>query len=613
LQKGKYVELLARISYTKTEDRHSIKPTATGGTCDSKGNFYVFLQNGMVYRVDPETGWLKEFADYRKRIQSIAPLPAGTPFFDERGLLNLVFDPKDDSVHYIVYSRALTPEDRSALGENAEWFGKAMMPSDESATHPMDHVTVLARVKDGVVQPIWEVPQPQFNHNGGGLVFNPKDHHILYWGLGDGGGMNDMHGELHEGQHQGYAQDVSKPYGKLFRIDLNRVRFNPRMTYFTLPGLVPTGVSLVAKGLRNPWRMTFHPDDPYHLLTADVGQAKWESIKRIPLRQTDTVHNMGWKIKEGTHDFFPELASRLPVGETIIPPILEYQRDPPNTLATVGGYFDTTGQVPVYVFGDYTGRLFTASLGKVGKTVWSPEILTNELRGRPRTFQHSLAPGCDGSVYSLMVDLENRVNLIYRIKLSEQVPIATPRKVHNEIPTLTTEEMDLIIQQATEATKTVKSALRVDAEGDPATVVMQIVVMPRHNPKAYVEKRNVNARHRDTAWRGSEDIARAKAYTALAFSSNENALSTRALGLLSQDNGPLWGIGDSNRDMGIITFPGGLPVYNRMGELIGAIGVSGDGVDRDEGVAMAGAVGFEPPERIRSDTVLDVAYTKQPQ
>src|SRR5258708_39394375 len=40
------------------------------------------------------------------------------------------------------------------------------------------------------------------------------------------------------------------------------------------------------------------------------------------------------------------------------------------------------------------------------------------------------------------------------------------------------------------------------------------------------------------AWRGSIEIAEAKAYTALAFSSNDQALDSRTVGLLTRPDGP---------------------------------------------------------------------------
>ncbi|HUE83546.1 MAG TPA: heme-binding protein, partial [Pyrinomonadaceae bacterium] len=51
---------------------------------------------------------------------------------------------------------------------------------------------------------------------------------------------------------------------------------------------------------------------------------------------------------------------------------------------------------------------------------------------------------------------------------------------------------------------------------------------------------------------------------------------------------------------GIQIFPGSVPLY-KNGVLVGAIGVSGDGIDQDDLIAAAGAGGFAPPPGIRSD------------
>ncbi len=53
---------------------------------------------------------------------------------------------------------------------------------------------------------------------------------------------------------------------------------------------------------------------------------------------------------------------------------------------------------------------------------------------------------------------------------------------------------------------------------------------------------------------------------------------------------------------GLQTFPGGVPLY-RNGRLIGAIGVSGDGVDEDDSAALAGSTGYAPPPGTRCDEV----------
>lgn len=53
---------------------------------------------------------------------------------------------------------------------------------------------------------------------------------------------------------------------------------------------------------------------------------------------------------------------------------------------------------------------------------------------------------------------------------------------------------------------------------------------------------------------------------------------------------------------GLQIFAGGLPIY-RNGVLVGAVGVSGDGIDQDDIIAAAGADAFAPPAAIRSDQI----------
>lgn len=86
----------------------------------------------------------------------------------------------------------------------------------------------------------------------------------------------------------------------------------------------------------------------------------------------------------------------------------------------------------------------------------------------------------------------------------------------------------------------------------------------------------------DGAWLGSLDISIKKAKTARFFDMN-----TGSIGELSQPGGALYNIEHSNG--GLITFPGGVPVKNANGDVIGAIGVSGSTVENDHAVAEAGA------------------------
>jgi uncharacterized protein GlcG (DUF336 family) len=53
---------------------------------------------------------------------------------------------------------------------------------------------------------------------------------------------------------------------------------------------------------------------------------------------------------------------------------------------------------------------------------------------------------------------------------------------------------------------------------------------------------------------------------------------------------------------GIQVFAGSVPLY-KNGVLVGAIGVSGDGIDQDDLIAAAGANGLSPPVGVRSDQI----------
>ena len=127
---------------------------------------------------------------------------------------------------------------------------------------------------------------------------------------------------------------------------------------------------------------------------------------------------------------------------------------------------------------------------------------------------------------------------------------------------LTKADCEKIVAAAEARANKEKSALRVPS-GE-ATTKMHIACVNRDGTILVF-------RSMPDAWAGSIDIARAKANTARAFSSNENAISSRSIGCLSQPGGPLWMIGNSNQAPpvqgdaetsgkvgGLIQFPGGL-------------------------------------------------------
>jgi uncharacterized protein GlcG (DUF336 family) len=125
---------------------------------------------------------------------------------------------------------------------------------------------------------------------------------------------------------------------------------------------------------------------------------------------------------------------------------------------------------------------------------------------------------------------------------------------------------------SSQAQAVVDAALKKAAEID--TLMNIAVVDAGANLKAF--------RRMDGAWLGSIDIAIRKARTARYFDMNSGDI-----GGLSQPGGSLYNIEVSNG--GLISFPGGIPLRNGDGEIIGAVGVSGSSVENDHTVAEAGA------------------------
>lgn len=196
-------------------------------------------------------------------------------------------------------------------------------------------------------------------------------------------------------------------------------------------------------------------------------------------------------------------------------------------------------------------------------------------------------------------------------------------------PRLTAAEVTNILAGAAARSQQTRAGIRLPA-GRAAQVFITVVNKPDPGKPATV----LGTFRTPDATLFSWDVAVQKARTALHFSSKTIALSTRAIGFLAQSMlppgiedttpGPLLGFQEkvslfpgefnplngapgtkkTNPDPvlinGITIFPGGFPLY-RNGVLIGAIGISGDGVDQDDLIGMSGAAGFLPPDEIRSD------------
>ena len=213
----------------------------------------------------------------------------------------------------------------------------------------------------------------------------------------------------------------------------------------------------------------------------------------------------------------------------------------------------------------------------------------------------------------------------------------------NGQPRLTAAEVASIIDFAAQRVKITRAAIRL-----PIGSQMQAFITVVNNPDAdNVAPTVLGAFRTGEATLFSWDVAVQKGRTAVFYTRHDFlgfglnvAMSTRAVGFLAQKNYPpgidgnssgpffteqdkLSGFSGVEPDLtftatfdpsspplrtgiradlpnGITIFPGGIPLY-RNGVLVGAIGISGDGVDQDDIVAASGTHDFLAPDPIRAD------------
>jgi len=378
---------------------------------DSK-RLFVVDQTGQIWAVDLATGNRSLFLDVSNRL---VPLGLFGINYDERGLLGAAFAPD-----YFRSGRFYTYESVPANG-----------PADFStmpAGVPADHQSVVVewRVRNpgdlnAVVDPtsarvLLRVDEPQFNHNGGAMVFGPDK--LLYITFGDGGGADDQGSSGDNLGHspQGNGQDPSNLLGTIIRIDprghnapngqYGIPEGNPFVNEKALEHGAVGGQAgcadgfcdeIYAYGFRNPWRASFDSDRDEVMMVADVGQNEIEEINMVR-----AGGNFGWRIKEGTFCFDHNGPNRGFVTDAqfsgppaILGPIAQYDHD--EGISITGGFVYRGRAIsPLrgrYVFGDWAptfvdpkpGRLFylaTKELEGKGDTLRSG-ILEFQLPGHP--------------------------------------------------------------------------------------------------------------------------------------------------------------------------------------------------------------------------------------
>jgi glucose/arabinose dehydrogenase len=257
---------------------------------------YVVEKTGRIRALDGAT-WGPTLLDLRAKVSTE----------NERGLFAMAVDPTDPTRLYVTYAArdgALTLSEFQINGDVAD-------PETERV--------------------VLRIAHPNDDHYGAALLFDPSNHLLV--STGDGGGVGTRGGV---GDRENNAQNPTVLLGKILRIDPrkngSRAYQIPTDNPFAtgkMPGISakPAAPEVWAVGLRNPWRMSL--DDSGMLWVADVGQASWEEINRVPV--TQPAADFGWRLREGMHAY--RGGRRLPGS---IDPVFEFAHTK-GRCAVIGG------------------------------------------------------------------------------------------------------------------------------------------------------------------------------------------------------------------------------------------------------------------------------------
>jgi len=237
---------------------------------------------------------------------------------EERGLLGMALHPEFHESHarnrglfFLYMSSPATSLEEDHAGCVYRFTATRKPPEMHATGDPRTAARVLC------------VSEPFANHNGGTILFSPRDG-MLYVGLGDGGAQGDPGNR---------AQDPKSLHGKILRLDVDAYDVN-------MPYRVPSDNPFIsdgegrseiyAQGFRNPWGFDF--DSRGRLIVADAGERIAEEVNEV-----SKGGFYGWSFREGSK------RRKKPVGKEsralarkAVGPVFSYKHDKPrgfkNTL-----------------------------------------------------------------------------------------------------------------------------------------------------------------------------------------------------------------------------------------------------------------------------------------
>lgn len=273
-----------------------------------------------------------------------------------------------------------------------------------------DGVSFIDDLPDPVV---FRIPHPIAGHNGGGLALAEDGQ--LFVSLGD---MDSRHYDVP------LAQDPGSALGGVLRIPA-AVLASDGMRPINPPD------ALVAKGLRNPWRIALD-DQENALLIGDVGENRWEEVNRMSTATAGDVVDFGWPNFEGSERFQQPVAA---AASQPVPPVLKYSHSPNRCAIVVGPVYQGSALPDLrrsLLLGDFcSGDVLAARIGD--NSIDAPRQVTS-IDGRIISF----AEDANGETYVLTSDGD-----VYRLDPARwNVPDApkTPEKLATDTTAAATTE-----------------------------------------------------------------------------------------------------------------------------------------------------------------------------
>jgi glucose/arabinose dehydrogenase len=328
---------------------------------DNSKRLFVIDQAGKIWIIKPDgTKAATPFFDVTSRLVTLSP------FYDERGLLGFAFHPdyKNNGKFYVYYQlppRAGGPA-AGVAWNNLSRISEFRVSASNANMADMSTEKIL-----------FDIDDPQSNHNGGTLAFGPDGY--LYISIGDGGAADDVApghvDDWYAFNAGGNGQDVeANLFGNVLRIDVNSGNpygIPPDNPFVGKPGKD----EIYAYGFRNPYRFSFDMGGAHRLFLGDAGQSRYEEVDLVT-----KGGNYGWNVKEGNecfnaaHDLqeVEDCPSVDNFGNKLIDPVIQVNNaaNPEGGIATtvIGGNVYRGHAIPgfegKYIFGTFSQTFTTA-------------------------------------------------------------------------------------------------------------------------------------------------------------------------------------------------------------------------------------------------------------